>query len=332
MSQALKTIRNDRFHVRVGAASDPGLKRAQNEDSFGCWLPEDPEDGRRRGLLLAVADGMGGARGGQVASRLAIETIGSAWRQSDGANLAGELRAALAAANLRIHGESESRPELAGMGTTCTAAVLRDGELAVAHVGDSRAYLVRGGRIRQLTHDHSLVGQLVQERQITAAQARTDPRRNVVTRSVGVGPQVEIDVEGAGEKLAPGDTLILCTDGLHGLVSDEELRVGASEPDPDSGCRTLISLARERGGPDNITVVLARVESADGAVRARPAPATARPRRSRSSKATMLLIVGASIVLLLALTAIGLLASRLLHPKRMLGAAPDVHHTGGTLT
>ena len=249
------------MRVRVEAATDIGLKRSRNEDQYGTWVPEDPEQRRRHGLLLAIADGMGGARGGEVASRLAIETVLRTYREAPGESVAEDLRAAVQAANRRIHSESLTNPDLGGMGTTCTAVVLRQGEILLAHVGDSRAYLVRAGRIRQLTQDHSLVGQLVRDRHLTPAEARTDPRRNVVIRSVGIGPDVEVDVEHVGERLQAGDIVILSTDGLHGLLDDEEIGTAASGPDLGAACRRLIELARERGGPDNITVILARAEA-----------------------------------------------------------------------
>src|SRR6266850_471876 len=222
------------------AATDMGLKRTNNEDSYGCWLPDDAEERERRGLLLAVADGMGGVKGGEVASRITVETLMRAYRDAPGADLAEDLHGAVVTANAMVHRESVQHPELSGMGTTCTAAVVRGRDLYIAHVGDSRAYLVRSGRIRQLTHDHSLVGQLVRDRQLTAEQARTDPRRNVVTRSVGIGAEVDVDAERMSEPLRHGDVLILCTDGLHGLVSDEELSAAVTRHDPDQACDTLV--------------------------------------------------------------------------------------------
>ncbi len=261
MSIPVRGDEENPVRVRVEAATDIGLKRSRNEDQYGIWAPEDPEQRRRHGLLLAIADGMGGARGGEVASRLAIETVLHTYREAPGVSVADDLRAAVLAANRRIHRESLTNSDLAGMGTTCTAVVLREGEIQLAHVGDSRAYLVRAGRIRQLTQDHSLVGQLVRDRHLTPAEARTDPRRNVVIRSVGIGPDVEVDVEHVGERLQAGDIVILSTDGLHGLLDDEEIGAAASGPDLGAACRRLIELARERGGPDNITVILARAEA-----------------------------------------------------------------------
>src|SRR5262249_45795447 len=159
--------------------------------------------------------------------------------------------------------ESQAHPDLTGMGTTCTAVVVQDRHALVAHVGDSRAYLVRDGRIRQLTRDHSLVAQLVMRHELTPEQARLDPRRNVVTRSVGVGPEVEVDAERLEVPLVRGDTFLLCSDGLHGLVGDDELAEVASGANLDEACTELIAMANDRGGPDNITVILARVQDLD---------------------------------------------------------------------
>jgi protein phosphatase len=263
--------------VMVSAATDVGLKRTQNEDCFGTWVSEDPSDLERRGVLLVVADGMGGSRGGEVASKLAVETVLRSYREAPGEQPLDDLTRAVEAANRLVHGQSLAHPELRGMGTTCTALVVRDREAFLAHVGDSRAYAVRDGLIRQLSRDHSLVAQLVESRQITPEQARIDPRRNLVTRSVGVGNHVEVDAEHVGSALREGDTMILSTDGLHGLVSDEELATHASGDDLDRACRELVALARRRGGHDNITLILARLVSS-----VQDDPARARERRSPS--------------------------------------------------
>jgi serine/threonine protein phosphatase PrpC len=252
------------MRLLVRAATDPGLRREHNEDAFAWWLPDPGAGGGPPGVLLMVADGMGGARAGEVASRLATETLLRVWPASDGNDPIDSLREAVAEANRDIHRESLAHPEQHGMGTTVTALTLLGDRACLAHVGDSRAYLVRGGTIRQLTLDHSLVAQLVRDHHLTEEQARIDPRRNVVTRSVGVSPEVEIDAFAAPEPLEPGDTLLLCTDGLHTLVRDDELERAAAAEDLAGACRALIAMARERGGPDNITVLLARLQSGDG--------------------------------------------------------------------
>ena len=245
--------------VRVGAASDVGLKRSQNEDRFAIWEAEGPE-AAVRGVLLVVADGMGGAQAGEVASQLAVECVLKTYRE--GANgILDDLEHAVETANHVIHEHSRAHPELRGMGTTCTAVVVSGDAAFFAHVGDSRAYRVRGGEILQLTADHSLVAQLVEHRHLTPEQAKVDPRRNVVTRSVGVGAEVEVDAVRVDEPLQPGDTLVICSDGLHTLVEDAEIAGLASGPDVVNACAQLVALANERGGNDNITVVLGRLES-----------------------------------------------------------------------
>jgi hypothetical protein len=158
-----------------------------------------------------------------------------------------------------VHDESIAHPDMSGMGTTCTAMVVRGHDVLLSHVGDSRAYLAQGGKLRQLSQDHSLVAQLVRDGQLTSEQARSDPRRNVVTRSVGVGAHVEVDAQRFAALLGEGDTLLMCSDGLHGLVHDDELLDFAQLPTLDEGARRAIAMANSRGGHDNITVILARV-------------------------------------------------------------------------
>jgi protein phosphatase len=244
--------------VQVRAATDIGLRRPENEDRFGVWLPPDRGLRVQRGVLLVVADGMGGARAGEVASAMAVDRVLQLYGRGVGEPL-DDLRRAFEAANRAVHAASLAQPDLHGMGTTLTALVVRGDEAFVAHVGDTRAYLVRDRTIVQLTADHSLVAQLVRERHLTAEEARVDPRRNVVTRSVGVAPEVLVDLLQPEQRMGAGDTLLLSSDGLHGLVSDEEIALSASAPVLDEVCGRLVALARQLGGHDNITVVAARL-------------------------------------------------------------------------
>ncbi len=291
--------------IAIKAATDLGLKRSQNEDSHGFWVPDDEARRASQGALLVVADGMGGSRAGEVASRLAVETVLGVYRSAEGEDPPAVLKRAVEEANRVVNGESAAHPDRQGMGTTCTAVAVRGHEAWFGHVGDSRAYLLRAGGIEQLTRDHSLVAQLVRDNQLTPEEARSDPRRNVVTRSVGVAPEVEVDVEPFPYALRSGDTLLLSSDGLHGVVSDEELAEKGSGADLDRACRELIALARERGGPDNITVLLARLEEPQR----RPASAAARGRAS-STQTTLLLLILALVGLLAVLATIGWLAVR----------------------
>jgi PPM family protein phosphatase len=241
--------------VVTAALTDIGRRRADNQDR---WIVRTPVDGEGGAVLLVVCDGMGGARAGEIASALAIETVVRAFREHAARPAAEALALAIEAANREVWTQGQERLELRGMGTTCTAAAIEGDALSLGHVGDSRAYLVRDGALRRLTRDHSLVGHLVATGQITEDDARHDPRRNVVTRSIGAAAAVEVDAWSAGP-VHPGDTVILCSDGLHGLVGDEDIARHAAGPDLEAACRELVALANDRGGPDNITVVLARV-------------------------------------------------------------------------
>lgn len=238
--------------LRTAAGSDVGRRRTANEDRY-AMAPE-------LGLFL-VADGLGGHVAGQVASELAAEAALRAVRTLEGAgtSLAEKLRYAAIAANREVHQTARERPELSGMGTTLVALLVREGRAALVHVGDSRAYLVRGQRIRQLTDDHSLVGELLRRREISPADAREHPQRHVLTRAVGVRPTVEPDLA----ELSPeaGDVFVLCSDGLTGHVRDEEIAaLVEAHDDPQRVADALIELANQRGGEDNITVVVAKCE------------------------------------------------------------------------
>lgn len=247
--------------IRICAISDPGLKRSSNEDNMAWWWPDTAAAQAERGLFLIVCDGMGGALAGERASQLAVETIMRSWREAPGIDAAAELEAAFEEANAIVHSESKSDASRTGMGTTGTAVVLRGGDILVAHVGDSRAYLLTRGGLRQLTSDHSLVAHLVERGQLTPEEARSDPRRNVVTRSIGVTPVVEVDVVAFAAAFEPGDTLLLSSDGLHGVVEDEVIAALLAGDDLDAAGRKLIEDANRLGGPDNITVILARREA-----------------------------------------------------------------------
>jgi PPM family protein phosphatase len=222
------------------ALSDVGRERDGNEDSF---LDSPP--------LFAVADGMGGAQAGEVASGMAVEALSAA-------NAAGELPSAIEKANTSIHTRARDDSALAGMGTTVTAAWVEGEKLTLAHVGDSRAYRMRAGSLEQLTEDHSLVGGLVRLGKITPAEAEQHPQRSVILRAVGVEPEVEVDV--AEHELEDGDVYLLCSDGLSGMVRDEVIAETLALAGPlEDAAGMLIELANTSGGRDNITAVLFRV-------------------------------------------------------------------------
>ncbi len=241
----------------VAYRSDVGRVRAANEDDGGSFRRAD---GAR---LLVVADGMGGHRGGATASREALATIAGAFAAGASAGSsdpAEALRTAIELANEHIHAIAAGDPGLAGMGTTVVAFLLgADGRGTVAHVGDSRAYRLRGGRLEALTTDHSVVAEMLRRGALTAEEAAYHPRRNEILRSVGVLENVDVEI---GEvELADGDWILLCSDGLGGVVSDaeiEEVLVAAlSAPQPlERAAEALVDLANECGGPDNVTVAL----------------------------------------------------------------------------
>lgn len=225
----------------TGACTDVGRLRQSNEDAL---LLADP--------VFAVADGMGGARAGEVASAMAVAAL---YGFAGGAD---DLVAALEDVNNRIHAAAQADASLAGMGTTATAALVTRDELVIAHVGDSRAYLLRDGRLRQVTDDHSLVAELIRRGALTPAEAERHPQRSVITRALGAEPGVEVDVV----RLVPqaGDVLLLCSDGLTGMVGDGEIGriVGGPGPLPERA-RELVQAANGAGGEDNVTVVLVRI-------------------------------------------------------------------------
>jgi len=250
-----------RLVVQAVLRTDVGKVRSENQD-FGMYTSPAEELGSHAGgRLLVVADGMGGHRGGATASRLATETLKAHYLTSPTGDVPSALRDAVTLANAKVYSEAQTNPDLRGMGTTTSALVIRGGQGWFAHVGDSRIYLVRGDAVKQLTEDHSLVATMVREGLLTAQEAENHPRRNVLQRSIGVSEEVEIDIRGPME-LHEGDTFVLCSDGLHGVVKEDEIKEVAKLP-IQQAANELIKLALERGAPDNVTVIVARMVRAD---------------------------------------------------------------------
>ncbi len=259
--------------LQFGSLTDTGVVREENQDTFGFRQPEDTDELASKGALFVVADGMGGHRGGATASRLAVKTILEKYFSFRVAEPEERMKAAIEAANLAVLQKSRNDKDLDGMGTTVVALVIRPPHSYIAHVGDSRAYLVRGGRIVQLTKDHSLVQQWVDQGVMKPDEARHSGRRNVLTRVVGSRSDVEVDILSPPHVLAPGDLFVLCSDGLHGQVEDDEIRRAVVEMDPQEACGRLVAMARDRGGPDNITVqVIAWMREAEAKPAAGSAP------------------------------------------------------------
>jgi serine/threonine protein phosphatase PrpC len=247
--------------IELANLTDVGCERSQNEDNYCYAEPENDEEMQKRGRLAVVADGMGGQEGGQIASTIAVDTVRDVFLNGPADDPATALETAYQSAHKAIQEYALEHPELAGMGTTCTAAVLKDGYLTYGHVGDSRLYLLRQGVIIQLTRDQSYVQQMVESGVISAEQAKTHPSRNILTSALGSDSAVEADFAKAPVPLLAGDVLLLCTDGLHGLVHDEEMLAATTQNPPREACRKLVDLAKERGGPDNITIQLVRIEA-----------------------------------------------------------------------
>ncbi len=237
--------------VEHAERSDTGRVRSTNEDSYLVRSP-----------LFVVADGMGGASAGEVASRLAVEAFAAGL--PSGAETEDRLESVVRSANALIHSEAQADPSRRGMGTTVTAVLVGDGSAAVAHVGDSRAYLIRDGSIEQLTRDHTLVDELVRQGRLTAEEAAAHPQRSIITRALGPEPEVEVDT--STHELLAGDLLLLCSDGLTGMVDEPSLlHTVTAAKTLTAACRSLVKQANEAGGRDNITVVLVRVgESSSG--------------------------------------------------------------------
>ena len=248
-----------RAGVEVSGQSDIGCVRLNNEDSFGYWEPEEDKAFRRKGRLVVVADGMGGYEGGQEASRLAVDTLVESYRNFGGNDPQHALIEGLQAAHEEIRRYGLTHPELTGMGTTCTAAALVGNSLHYVHVGDTRLYLVRDGEITQITRDHSYVGRLVEAGMITREDAERHPQRNILTAALGTNPELILDSPGQPEPLQARDVLVLCSDGLWGQVHDDEILHAVEKQSAEDAGRQLIGLARERGGPDNITVSILRL-------------------------------------------------------------------------
>jgi len=257
----MKDQRN--LNVVVCGQSDTGIRRKNNQDSFCVYAEEG---------LLAVADGVGGGSHGEVASRIAIDVIARQMLKDRPADQTGstvtygkensyftnKLCAAVQTANGEIHEASLKNPDYKGMATTISAVVLNNGRLSIAHVGDSRVYLIRSRMIQQLTDDHALVAEQLRMGLITQEEADMSNMRNVITRSLGFGPEVKVDTDEMD--LNDGDIILLCSDGLTTMVPESAiLNTALSTNKPEDACSRLINFANKKGGKDNITVIVAYI-------------------------------------------------------------------------
>jgi PPM family protein phosphatase len=249
---------NVRYNIECASHTDVGLRRSHNQDAHAVLSAADPEQWQQRGHFLLVADGMGAHAVGELASKMAADSIPHIYSKHAQEGPVAALRRAFVEANLTIHNRGQANREFAGMGTTATALVLRPDGAWVGHVGDSRAYRVRKGKIEQLSFDHSLLWELARRQKKSPEQIENVPS-NVIIRSLGPEALVQVDVEGP-HPLLPGDVFVLCSDGLSGPVDDRQIGAVAQSLPPSEAARMLVHLANLQGGPDNITAVVARIK------------------------------------------------------------------------
>lgn len=250
-----------RAGIELASLTDVGCQRQNNEDRYAYWEAASDEQFARKGRLAIVADGMGGYEGGQEASRIAVDTVERVYSDAPEAAPQDLLREGFAQAHARILEYAGEHRELRGMGTTCTAIALVGRNLYFAHVGDSRLYLLRNSAISRLTRDHSYVGRLVESGAVSAEAAESHPQRHILTAALGAGDQVVPEVPDQPVLLQEGDTLILCTDGLWGQMSEDEIKAAVDHADLSTACAALVKIAKDAGGPDNITVQILRLSS-----------------------------------------------------------------------
>jgi len=238
----------------IGALSDRGSVRSKNEDYYGIFDPETDELMVKRGMLVVVTDGMGGHLSGGEASRLVVEVMGRLYYADSEDTAVSALDKAFRNANRSVF-EQVGNGRKGTAGTTCTSLALFEDHYHIAHAGDSRAYLVRGGKMEQLTRDHSVVGEMVQKGLIDKDEAARHPRRNVLTRAVGLRGEVEPDIH---ESLSfeKGDRILVCTDGLYSMVDESEIAALSADGGTDQICEKLVEEAKKNGGEDNVTVVI----------------------------------------------------------------------------
>lgn len=241
----------------VAQRTDVGRKRQHNEDNVAYIIPKDEQLLARKGALFIVADGMGGHAAGEVASEIAVSTVCNLYYQNTDPDVPANLVSAIRYANLAIYQSARENQQQNGMGTTCVTAVLRGETAFVANVGDSRAYLARRGMVKQVTQDHSWVMEQIQMGNLSEEEARTHEMRNVITRSLGPFPDVDVDI--FAEQLEEGDALVLCSDGLSGMMTNIDILRIVESFSPQESVIQLLEYANAQGGADNITAIVIRV-------------------------------------------------------------------------
>ncbi len=246
--------------LTIHAATHTGRVRETNQDHF-AFQPSERAKGQRLGTLMALADGMGGRAGGAIASRMAIDVLFDTYYNAGGRSIPEALLEGFVRANAAVIDRSANEPNLGGMGCTLTAAVIKDMQLYHAHVGDSRGYLIHGNGIRQFTKDHRYVAGLVKAGAISPEEAKNHPESHLLTRAIGLKPEIQVNRSRHPLRLDAGDHVVLCCDGLWEAIDDEGLlQTVRRGHDPETVCERLIQAANQSGGEDNITVLVARIE------------------------------------------------------------------------
>lgn len=244
--------------ITDAAATDTGMRRSNNQDSHSVVRASNAEVWRQRGHLYMVADGMGAHAVGELASKMACDNIPHNYTKTKTTTPSEAITKAYREVGTLIHSRATANRDFQGMGTTCSTLLLLPEGALIAHVGDSRVYRIRNNRVDQLSFDHSLVWELVRRNHLSSEHANVAVPKNVITRSLGPDPNVEVDIEGP-LAVEPNDVYLLCSDGLSGPVADPEIGVFAANFHPQDACRYLVSLANLRGGHDNVTVLVLRV-------------------------------------------------------------------------
>jgi serine/threonine protein phosphatase PrpC len=299
--------------VQYASRTDVGMRRSANQDSLAVRLCADYEEWHRCGHLFVVADGMGGHAVGDLASRITVDTLPHAYFKRDAPSVQSRMRQAIYAANKAINDRGRENREFEGMGTTCSVLSLSEDGATIGHVGDSRVYRVRRGRIEQLTFDHSLQWEMIRLGRATVENVELFHPRNVITRCLGPDPLVQVDIEGPFSVEA-GDHFVLCSDGLTNHVTDAEIgQIVASLP-PAESSRLLINLANCRGGSDNSTVVVIGIDSYPGTFEEQSAALPDTPKLDRTmdipgkpSNVPQIMLAGTAVLCLLAGITLGVM-------------------------
>ncbi len=246
----------ENFHIIIGALSDVGCEREHNEDYLGHFIKNA---GKKDSSIIAiVADGMGGAAAGEIASKIAVNTILNIYTNHPSENILEILEEALLGTKEEMLTTAQNEAHLRGMGTTIVAIVLKNETAYYAHIGDSRIYYISSNETKQLTQDHSMVQELLRKGIITYEEAKHHPNANIITRVLGTHKKVEPEFA-IYEPLKAGDMFVLCSDGLSNLIDEEEIAISVRKNEPNEACKELVELAKKRGGNDNITIIILKV-------------------------------------------------------------------------